>query len=199
MAKSLGNFFTVRDLLDKGYPGEVIRFVMLSTHYRKPMDWTERKAEEAEDELRDWFAVTDQVHADHSYDWWIADALADDLNTHLALTRLRQLKPQPARLKAGLGLLGFPNAEDVDWWRERELTLYTGPVAIGDENASEMMRRVKPFLQKWQELRDRKDYEAADALREQLRAIGLDVRATGSGPQAIRTSRFDPAKLETLK
>jgi cysteinyl-tRNA synthetase len=37
----LGNFFTVRDLLDQGWPGEVIRFVMLSTHYRKPMDWTE--------------------------------------------------------------------------------------------------------------------------------------------------------------
>ncbi|MBN2759772.1 MAG: cysteine--tRNA ligase, partial [Rhodobacteraceae bacterium] len=40
MSKSLGNFFTVRDLLDQGWPGEVIRFVILSTHYRKPMDWT---------------------------------------------------------------------------------------------------------------------------------------------------------------
>ena len=39
MSKSLGNFFTVRDLLDQGYPGEVIRFVFLSTHYSKPMDW----------------------------------------------------------------------------------------------------------------------------------------------------------------
>lgn len=41
MSKSLGNFFTVRDLLEQGVPGEVIRFVLLSTHYRKPMDWTE--------------------------------------------------------------------------------------------------------------------------------------------------------------
>jgi cysteinyl-tRNA synthetase len=48
MSKSLGNFFTVRDLLDQGVPGEVIRFVMLSTHYSKPMDWTEKKREEAE-------------------------------------------------------------------------------------------------------------------------------------------------------
>ncbi|MGA1180027.1 MAG: cysteine--tRNA ligase, partial [Marivivens sp.] len=40
MSKSLGNFFTVRDLLDQGVPGEVIRFVMLGTHYGKPMDWT---------------------------------------------------------------------------------------------------------------------------------------------------------------
>ena len=49
MSKSLGNFFTVRDLLEQGWPGEVIRFVMLSTHYRKPMDWTEEKAREAEE------------------------------------------------------------------------------------------------------------------------------------------------------
>jgi cysteinyl-tRNA synthetase len=52
MSKSLGNFFTVRDLLDQGVPGEVIRFVFLSTHYSKPMDWTERKAAEAWKELR---------------------------------------------------------------------------------------------------------------------------------------------------
>jgi cysteinyl-tRNA synthetase len=53
MSKSLGNFFTVRDLLDQGVPGEVIRFVMLSTHYRKPMDWTEKKREEAEGGARE--------------------------------------------------------------------------------------------------------------------------------------------------
>ena len=47
MSKSLGNFFTVRDLLDKGIPGEVIRFVLLSTHYRQPIDWTESKVDEA--------------------------------------------------------------------------------------------------------------------------------------------------------
>jgi len=52
MSKSLDNFFTVRDLLEQGVPGEVIRFVMLSTHYRKPMDWTARKVAEAEATLR---------------------------------------------------------------------------------------------------------------------------------------------------
>ena len=48
MSKSLGNFFTVRDLLDQGIPGEVIRFVLLSTHYRQPMDWTETKVARGE-------------------------------------------------------------------------------------------------------------------------------------------------------
>ncbi|MEO0991277.1 MAG: cysteine--tRNA ligase, partial [Pseudomonadota bacterium] len=57
MSKSLGNFFSVRDLFDQGYAGEVIRFVMLSTHYRKPMDWTAKKAEEAAGVLRKWGAL----------------------------------------------------------------------------------------------------------------------------------------------
>ncbi|MFT7059211.1 MAG: cysteinyl-tRNA synthetase, partial [Pseudorhodobacter sp.] len=48
MSKSLGNFFTVRDLLDQGIPGEVIRFVFLGSHYRKTMDWTAEKAAQAE-------------------------------------------------------------------------------------------------------------------------------------------------------
>ena len=61
MSKSLGNFFTVRDLLEQGVPGEVIRFVMLSTHYRKPMDWTEKKREEAEKTLRKWRGMSDRA------------------------------------------------------------------------------------------------------------------------------------------
>ena len=57
MSKSLGNFFTVRDLLDQDINGEVIRFVLLSTHYRKPMDWTQKKADEASNTLRKWHAL----------------------------------------------------------------------------------------------------------------------------------------------
>jgi cysteinyl-tRNA synthetase len=64
MSKSLGNFFTVRDLLDQGVPGEVIRFVMLSTHYSKPMDWTEKKREEAEKTLRNGQALDRRLRLD---------------------------------------------------------------------------------------------------------------------------------------
>ena len=68
MSKSLGNFFTVRDLLDQGYPGEVIRFVFLSTHYSKPMDWNNSKALEAKNILRKWRGLlkNNLVHLKHS-------------------------------------------------------------------------------------------------------------------------------------
>jgi cysteinyl-tRNA synthetase len=91
MSKSLGNFFTVRDLLDQGVPGEVIRFVTLGTHYRKPMDWTETKRAEAERTLRGWHSKTDGVApADAPSDEVIA-ALADDMNTHKAIQVLHEI------------------------------------------------------------------------------------------------------------
>ena len=88
MSKSLGNFFTVRDLLDRGIPGEVIRFVILSTHYRKPMDWTEEKAREAQKRLAKWYRKTDGVTASDTAPANVVGALSDDLNTHLALTEM---------------------------------------------------------------------------------------------------------------
>src|SRR6056300_558293 len=90
MSKSRGNFFTVHDLLEQGIPGEVIRFVFLSTHYRKPMDWTAKKAAEAEATLRSWWRFIDEQPAAQP-DEGVMEALCDDLNTHAAIARLHEL------------------------------------------------------------------------------------------------------------
>ena len=141
MSKSLGNFFTVRDLLDQGIPGEVIRFVFLSTHYRKPMDWTAKKAKEAKATLRKWYAaVVDTpdgaaVHAD------LVDALADDLNTHEALQTLHSLfaSGDLAGLRAGLQFLGLMGAGVPDWASvpEVDLTRYETHLASARATAKE--------------------------------------------------------------
>ncbi|MFN6977865.1 MAG: cysteine--tRNA ligase, partial [Gemmobacter sp.] len=91
MSKSLGNFFTVRDLLDRGVPGAVIRFVMLSTHYRSPMDWTEAKRAEAETVLRRWQGLVAGVEPAAEPAPAVLDALADDLNTAGAIAALHAL------------------------------------------------------------------------------------------------------------
>ena len=91
MSKSLGNFFTVRDLLDKGVPGEVIRFVFLSTHYAKPMDWTERKAEDAAKTLRKWRALTAGVDPTATAAPEVIAALCDDVNTAGAIAALHKM------------------------------------------------------------------------------------------------------------
>jgi cysteinyl-tRNA synthetase len=198
MSKSLGNFFTVRDLLEQGVPGEVIRFVLLSTHYRKPMDWTEEKVREAESVLRKWFSTTDGVTANSEFDGCVLDALSDDLNTPLAIARLRELARAPAELKSAMGLLGFPDAEDVSWFREREITA-TSVVTVGNENAEQALDSLRKLLLEWQTFRDAKNYEAADNLKSKLERAGLKLKATSAGPTAVLLPDFDPAKLEALK
>ena len=120
MSKSLGNFFTVRDLLDEGIPGEVIRFVFLSTHYRKPMDWTKKKALEAEATLRRWHEMVQNASL-APLDDTILNCVANDLNTPGALSRMHEIAKigsPDLLLSAGrfLGLLSF----EEKWWRKKE-------------------------------------------------------------------------------
>ncbi|MFT7596995.1 MAG: cysteinyl-tRNA synthetase [Paracoccaceae bacterium] len=197
MSKSLGNFFTVHDLLEQGVPGEVIRFVFLSTHYRKPMDWTAEKATEAKKRLARWFRKTDGVQASPTVSAAVTAALANDLNTHLALTEMDKMGAKP--LKAAMRLLGFPDAEDVDWFRKE--TVGSGSVSMTGGDGSAAQEMLNAVLQKWQNLRDFKDYQGADVIREALKEMGVAVRATAEGPQADldENSRLDADKLEALK
>ena len=102
MAKSAGNFFTIRDLLNK-YPGGALRFAMLQTHYRQPINWTQQKVEDAWSELQDWAGMLYGSHAEHKMHLRVAqkqvpqphpsvlEALSDDLNTSDAIMALRKL------------------------------------------------------------------------------------------------------------
>ena len=105
MSKSLGNFFTVRDLLDQSVPGEVIRMVFLGTHYGKPMDWTEKKRAEAEATLRKWRGLVTGVEPGEVSEV-VVKALADDLNTAGALAELHRLADQIRRADGDLS--GIP-------------------------------------------------------------------------------------------
>jgi cysteinyl-tRNA synthetase len=198
MSKSLGNFFTVRDLLDQGVPGEVIRFVLLMTHYRSPMDWTAEKAREARQTLQGWYNLTDGVQVDSSKDWWIAEELADDLNTPAAISKLHQLASgtTAGQLKSAIRLLGLSDSEDLDWWREEVVTL-AGTSATGTTPLH--FQAVSPFLERWQELRLAKNYGAADELKRRLESTGLRISNSKFGPTAVITHGFDPTKLEALK
>ena len=187
MSKSLGNFFTVRDLLDQGVPGDVIRYVFLGTHYRKPMDWTEKKRVEAEKRLTAWYRKTDGVEAAKVVPARVLDALADDLNTHLALTEMNSLSAP--YLKAAMALVGLPEAEDVEWFRDGQSQFVD---ASGDGVLEEL-------LQRWQALRAEKDFAAADALKGHMEETGLKLSVVGGEPSAEVLPGFDAAKLEALR
>jgi len=183
MSKSLGNFFTVRDLLDQDIPGEVIRFVLLSTHYGKPMDWTQKKADEASNTLRKWHALVQEAKpADLDFD--VLAHVANDLNTPGALARMHELAKggdAAALLAAGqfLGLLG----SDETWWRPKQAG---GGAALQVQALIEARRQAKAA----------RDFAAADAIRAQLSAAGVEVVDKPGGlSEAVITEAFNPDLL----
>jgi cysteinyl-tRNA synthetase len=201
MSKSLGNFFTVRDLLDQGVPGEVIRFVLLSTHYSKPMDWTKEKAAQARRTLVDWYTKTDGVEPNWELIGYVERALADDLNTHAALDELHTWSNSTsdhsaASLKAGMLLLGFPPAEQVNWFRKMQSRV----PGISYSGLSEpKIDTLELLLRKLTDLRIEKRYSEADDLRKSIEAAGVKVSVLAGTSFADVLHDFDPAKLEALK
>ncbi|MCH8466078.1 MAG: cysteine--tRNA ligase [Roseinatronobacter sp.] len=188
MSKSLGNFFTVRDLLDQGWPGEVIRFVMLSTHYRKPMDWTEEKARVAEKHLGSfWSLIRDTKPG--QVDAAVIAALADDLNTHQAIAELHRLYSEGAAacLAATLNFLGLQGGDRAHR-------------ADADGAIRDLLAQYSDGLAKARELAIKnKDFTEVDRLKRMLLDAGAEVRMTKEGVEVLATQDFDPAKLEALK
>lgn len=184
MSKSLGNFFTVRDLLEQGVPGEVIRFVMLSTHYRKPMDWTEKKRAEAEATLRKWYGQVEGTSEGPAPEA-VVQALADDLNTPQAIVEMHQLaqKSDASALLASLRLLGLV-AEGVPAWAaasDADLSAYEA--AFSTIRAEAMAT---------------KDFSKLDAMKQMLVAAGVEVKMRKDGVDLVAGPAFDPDKLEDL-
>lgn len=184
MSKSLGNFFTVRDLLDQGVPGEVIRFVFLSTHYRKPMDWTAEKAREAEAVLRRWRALVAGIEPAPSAAPEVIAALCDDLNTAGAMAALHRLARagRAADLAASARFMGLLLPE-LGGWAEAGIDL--APLARRLEAA-----RAAAM--------DSKDFSEVDRLKAAYLGAGLEVRMSKQGVELLPGPGFDPAKLEAL-
>ena len=180
MSKSLGNFFTVRDLLDQGIPGEVIRFVMLSTHYRKPMDWTAEKADQAKSVLKKWRAATSGIDAGQVSDAVVA-AVASDLNTAGAISELYKID-DPATLLASAQFIGLLT-DDLGGWDTAGVDLSTYADALAALRATAM---------------ETKDFSGVDALKTALIAAGVEVRMSKAGVELAEAAGFDAAKLEGL-
>ncbi|MEP4249004.1 cysteine--tRNA ligase [Tateyamaria sp.] len=203
MSKSLGNFFTVRDLLEKGVPGEVIRFVMLSTHYRKPMDWTEKKRVEAEKTLTGWLNILQKhgysaklVENLREIDRWHADtefmgALGNDLNTPGALARLHVL----AKARTAEALAPMAHALEtlglVTDWNVLDLA-----ASQTDDMADGVTGAIDQLLAERAAARAAQNWGEADRLRDVLNAIGVQVTDIGGTATWVPGPNFDPSKLE---
>ncbi len=163
MAKSEGNFVTIHQLL-QDWPGEVLRLNMLKTHYRQPIDWTEKSLEESWASLRNWYGRTDLATARPGFSDAVLSALADDLNTPMAIAELHKLDGDA--LAGTLAALGF-SGKLTD---PRERQVDAGKV-LGLINARANARANK-------------DWAEADRIRDELDAMGIqlkDAKDSGTG------------------
>ncbi|MEX5564996.1 cysteine--tRNA ligase [Pseudophaeobacter sp. 1A16562] len=195
MSKSLGNFFTVHDLLEQGIPGEVIRFVFLETHYRKPMDWTSEKAEQAERTLRKWRRISGDAEPGKPSEIELLP-LFDDLNTPLAIQRLRAMAraiengvetPEGPVSKADFvataNVLGLLLPETGHW---------------ADAPSADLTKHETRLFEVRQTAMEAKDFSEVDRLKTAYMDAGLEVRMSKTGVELVPGPGFDPAKLDEI-
>ena len=183
MSKSLGNFFTVRDLLEQGVPGEVIRFVFLSTHYGKPMDWTSKKVEEAAKTLRKWRTLSAGIEPASRAAPDLLACLSDDLNTAGAIGVLHQMAAQgdAANLLAGAKMMGLLLPQMGDWAAAVTVDLSAYAAALKTARVAAMQS---------------KDFSHVDWMKAMLTAAGVEVRMSKAGVDLLPNAGFDAKKLE---
>jgi cysteinyl-tRNA synthetase len=183
MSKSLGNFFSVKELLDKGFSGEVVRFVYLSTHYSKPMDWTVKKAEEAELTLRKWRKLTNGVQDTKHISKGVIDALNDDLNTSKAITVLHGLAKSgnTEELKSSAQILGLLSDQMGAWVKE---------------NTFDLSKLEEIILASRDKAMKTKEFTELDNLKNLFITAGLDVQMSKDGIKLIKGPKFNSSLLE---
>ncbi|MGB9058958.1 MAG: cysteine--tRNA ligase [Pseudolabrys sp.] len=175
MSKSLGNFVTIHELL-KDWPGEVVRFTMLQTQYRQPINWTIAGLREAQKNLDHWYDLT----ADVEPGYLCADALGallDDLNTPKAFAALHDLrgeaakgvKPAAASLKASAQLIGLLQLPGTKWATFRPASLSI------DEN------KVISLIEARTAARAEKNFRESDRIRDELAAMGIVLKDSKDG------------------
>lgn len=181
MSKSLGNFITTQDLLDSGINGEVIRYVLLSSHYRKPIDWNDKSLADAKKSLDSFYRVlqysktTENISIPEDF----LSSLLDDLNTPQSFATLHKYVTQfykaddegekqniIAKLRSCGQLLGILDQDPQTWFTD---------IDIDHEYIEEQIE--KRIMAK-----SNKDWQLADKIRQELRDLNiiLEDKADGS-------------------
>ncbi len=190
MSKSLGNVLLVHDML-KEFPGEAIRYTLLSTHYRQPFDWTEEGVRQSKrtldrmyQHLRDLDDVPEPEVDEREVPETVLEALCDDLNTPKALSALNMLAKVAAeadnwddrqRLKGQLlaagDVLGLLHQSPEVW------------LGYGQATDDVDVAKIETLLEERQQARQSKDFARADEIRAELTAMGITIEDTPEGPK----------------
>jgi cysteinyl-tRNA synthetase len=155
MSKSLGNVVTVDRLLADGHRGEVLRFALLSGHYRSPLPWTNSLIAQARATLDGLYRKAGDAEGG-AIDPGVVEALSDDLNTPLAIARLVAID-DPAALKASAELLGLLTMSADEWFQ-------------GDASDSS---GIEERIAERTAAKANRDFATSDRIRDELKAEGI--------------------------
>jgi cysteinyl-tRNA synthetase len=175
MSKSLGNFVTIRELLTvwrgRSWPGDALRFAMMQTHYRSPIDWSLVLCDNAFNTLKDFFSVA-AAKTSGNPPASIVEALADDLNTPKVIAELHALRRQvrstgdeaSVALGDALAFLGLDAERFSAWVAKADASVLSGAGKVDDLIAARAAARA------------RKDFKESDRLRDELAARGIVLK-----------------------
>jgi cysteinyl-tRNA synthetase len=183
MAKSEGNFITIRGLL-ADWPGEVLRLNMLRTHYRQPIDWTTAGLLESQKVLDHWYDILADMPMPTGIDadQEMVEALCDDLNTPNALRRLHALASEIRGSEAGSRQLELKKKLKVSG-------AFLGALAFTKREALENhprrrsidADRVNTLIDARNAARKARNFEEADRIRDELAELGVVVKDSKEG------------------
>jgi cysteinyl-tRNA synthetase len=183
MSKSEGNFVTIRELL-ADWPGEALRFNMLRTHYRQPIDWTIKGLEESLKTLNEWYAISALANVSHiesgNRELYppVFEALCDDLNTPRAIAELHQLRNSIVHdvgdtsviaFADSLRALGFLQVSASEWAARKQ------------DAAGIDASKVESLICARTEARKAKNFAESDRIRDQLAAMGVVLKDSKDG------------------
>ena len=183
MSKSLGNFFTIRELL-ADWPGEVLRLNMLRTHYRQSMDWTIRGLEQCKRILDVWHHILGDMAMpdDASPDGAVIESLCDDLNTPAAITRLHALANEIQGPASGFRAIELKRSLKISGALMGMLGQTEGTYIQNDPRRMLIDEdKVETLIKARADARATKNFVESDRIRDELKAMGIILKDSKDG------------------
>lgn len=180
MSKSVGNIETPQELMAR-WPGEVLRFALLTAQYRQPLDWSEALLESSKTQLDRFYRVLSDAPEGGSVGEGVRAALSDDLNTPQAIAALHELREMAnggdteaaASLRVSGQLMGLFASTAEEWFQQ----------GGGDGPSAE---EIEALIAERQQARKDRDFAKSDQIRDDLASKGVVLE---DGPEGVTWRR----------